>query len=371
MTPSHPLTRFGDVVREIREAEREPLENGLERLVGLEHIEPENLHIKQWGSVEDGTSFTRVFRKGQVLFGKRRAYQRKVALAEFDGICSSDIIVMEAIKGKLLPELLPFIVQSEGFFEYALSTSAGSLSPRTKWKHLSEYQFLLPPIDEQRRIAEILWAADEVVEKWVSQCKKQHQLLIKTCQVWTFPKGEDARDFRLHEVAEILDNERIPLNKETRSNIKGDIPYYGATGIIDYVDDYIFADEIVLIGEDGDHFLKWQYQSQTHLVRGKSWVNNHAHVFRAMEKYCSNEWLYRYFQFRNINPYLQDSASMSRKKLTKQSLRGIPVKIPSKGYQIDSLEKINDIELSYKAALLHLERCKIMHSSLLTELIAG
>jgi type I restriction enzyme, S subunit len=147
---SYSLTRFGDVAREVREAERDPLENGLDRLIGLEHIEPENLHIKEWGSVADGTSFTRVFRKGQVLFGKRRAYQRKVALAEFDGICSSDIVVMEAIEDKLVPELLPFIVQSEGFFEYALSTSAGSLSPRTKWKHLAEYQILPTP---QRRAA--------------------------------------------------------------------------------------------------------------------------------------------------------------------------------------------------------------------------
>ena len=166
MRENFPLIRFGDVAREVREAEQNPLDNGLECLIGLEHIEPENLHIKEWGSVADGTSFTRVFRKGQVLFGKRRAYQRKVALAEFDGICSSDIIVIEAIKDKLVPELLPFIFQSEGFFEHALSTSAGSLSPRTKWKHLAEYKFPLPPKDEQRRIAEILWAADEAVEKY-------------------------------------------------------------------------------------------------------------------------------------------------------------------------------------------------------------
>jgi type I restriction enzyme S subunit len=169
----YPLTRFGDVAREVSEAERDPLENGLDRLIGLEHIEPENLHIKEWGSVADGTSFTRVFRKGHVLFGKRRAYQRKVALAEFDGICSSDIIVMEAIEDKLVPELLPFIVQSEGFFEHALSTSAGSLSPRTKWKHLAEYKFPLPPKDEQRRIAEILWAADYAVEIYANLLKAQ------------------------------------------------------------------------------------------------------------------------------------------------------------------------------------------------------
>ena len=159
------MVRFGDVVRDVNEAERNPLDAGLERYVGLEHIEPENLHLKAWGDLTtDEVSFTKRFRKGQVLFGKRRAYQRKVAVAEFDGICSSDILTFEPKDDALLPELLPFIVQSEGFFEHALGTSSGSLSPRTRWSQLQDYQFSLPPKDAQRRIAEILWAADEVNE---------------------------------------------------------------------------------------------------------------------------------------------------------------------------------------------------------------
>ena len=155
--------RFGDVVRNVNENVRDPLDNGLERFVGLEHIDPESLHIKRWGLIEEGTTFTRKFVKGQVLFGKRRAYQRKVAVAEFDGICSGDILVFEPANNDLLPELLPFIVQSDGFFEHALGTSAGSLSPRTKWKDLARYEFALPPNDEQRRIAGILWAADKAI----------------------------------------------------------------------------------------------------------------------------------------------------------------------------------------------------------------
>lgn len=153
--------KFGDVVRNVDVAERNPLENGLERYVGLDHLDPESLHIKRWGLIEEGTSFTRKFVKGQVLFGKRRAYQRKAAVADFDGICSSDILVFEPISNNLIPELLPFIVQSDSFYEKALSTSAGSLSPRTKWKDLAAYEFTLPLKDEQRRIADILWAADK------------------------------------------------------------------------------------------------------------------------------------------------------------------------------------------------------------------
>ncbi len=160
------LVKFGDVVNNVDISERNPLENGLERYIGLDHIDPESLHIKRWGLIEEGTSFTRKFVAGQVLFGKRRAYQRKVAIAEFDGICSGDILVFEA-KNDLLPELLPFIVQSDGFYEHALGTSAGSLSPRTRWRDLADYEFALPPKDEQRRIADILWAVDETVKSLV------------------------------------------------------------------------------------------------------------------------------------------------------------------------------------------------------------
>lgn len=146
---------------------RDPQSCDLERFVGLEHIDPESLRIKRWGLIADGTSFTRKFTAGQVLFGKRRAYQRKVAVADFDGLCSSDILVFEPADDQLLPELLPFIVQTEGFFQHALGTSAGSLSPRTRWRDLAAYEFPLPPLDEQRRIAEILWATEEIKAKYV------------------------------------------------------------------------------------------------------------------------------------------------------------------------------------------------------------
>ena len=159
------MVKFGEVVKNANLVEREPEANGIERIVGLEHIDPENLHIRRWNSVADGTSFTRKFVPGQTLFGKRRAYQRKVAYAEFEGICSGDILTFEPKDEKvLLHELLPFICQSEAFFDHALGTSAGSLSPRTSWKALKDFEFPLPPLDEQKRIAEILWAADEAME---------------------------------------------------------------------------------------------------------------------------------------------------------------------------------------------------------------
>ena len=98
-----------------------------------------------------------------MLFGKRRAYQRKVAVPDFGGVCSGDIYVFESTnEHHLLPDLLPFICQTDGFFEHAIGTSAGSLSPRTNWKSLAAYEFALPPLDEQRRIVEALQAIGQV-----------------------------------------------------------------------------------------------------------------------------------------------------------------------------------------------------------------
>jgi type I restriction enzyme, S subunit len=157
--------KFGDVVRVSKARSQDPLSDGIERYVGLEHLEPGDLRIRSWGNVVDGVTFTSVFQPGQVLFGKRRAYQRKVAVADFSGVCSGDIYVLETKDATvLLPELLSFICQTDAFFDHAVGTSAGSLSPRTNWTSLENFDFALPPIDEQLRVVSAMVAFDECFE---------------------------------------------------------------------------------------------------------------------------------------------------------------------------------------------------------------
>lgn len=151
---------FGDVVRNVNETLGDPESSGIDRVIAMEHMEPGELKIERWGSLDDGTTFTRRVKPGQTLFGKRRAYQRKVAYAEFGAICSGDILTFEADETQMLAEFLPFLVQSNEFFDHALDTSAGSLSPRTNWRDLSHFEFDLPPLDEQKRIADLLWSVE-------------------------------------------------------------------------------------------------------------------------------------------------------------------------------------------------------------------
>lgn len=147
---------LGDVAREIKQ--KVPVDQELPT-VGLEHLDPGEVELAHWDEGVE-TTFTKAFSKGQVLFGRRRAYLRKAAVAPFDGICSGDITVI-APKGNLSPRLLPFIIQNDALFEHAVTNSAGSLSPRVKWQSLSQFEFELPSIAKQEDLADILWTAQE------------------------------------------------------------------------------------------------------------------------------------------------------------------------------------------------------------------
>ena len=169
---------FGDVVRLSGARVADPEAAGIERFVGLEHIEPGDLRIRRWGDVADGTTFTSLFKPGQVLFGKRRAYQRKVAVPDFEGVCSGDIYVLEPANERLMPELLPFLCQTDAFFDHAVRTSAGSLSPRTNWTSLASFEFLLPPIQEQARLVEGLIAVDNSGNELEQVVKTSESLIV-------------------------------------------------------------------------------------------------------------------------------------------------------------------------------------------------
>jgi len=168
LKPGWRRVKFGEVVQLSKARSQDPLADGIERYVGLEHLEPGDLRIRSWGNVADGVTFTSVFQPGQVLFGKRRAYQRKVAVADFSGVCSGDIYVLETKDPKvLLPQLLPFICQTDAFFDHAVGTSAGSLSPRTNWTSLAGFEFALPPQDHQKRTVSLLTKVDALADRLI------------------------------------------------------------------------------------------------------------------------------------------------------------------------------------------------------------
>lgn len=165
LKPGWKMVKFGDIAQNVA-VRVDPADAKTDVYVGLEHLDPSTIHLRQWGHPSDVTGQKLAFKKGDVIFGRRRAYQRKLTVAEFDGICSAHAMVVRAKPKMILPEFLPFFLQSDMFMERAIEISVGSLSPTINWKTLREQAFPLPTLDEQKRIAEILWAADEAIQKY-------------------------------------------------------------------------------------------------------------------------------------------------------------------------------------------------------------
>jgi restriction endonuclease S subunit len=153
--------RFDEIAINVNERVDDPSEAGVEHYVGLEHLDSDSLAICRWGSPADVEATKLRFRKGDIIFGRRRAYQRKLGVAHFDGICSAHAMVLRAKPDVVLPEFLPFFMQSDLFMERAKQISVGSLSPTINWPALAREEFSLPPLDKQRRIAEALEATSE------------------------------------------------------------------------------------------------------------------------------------------------------------------------------------------------------------------
>jgi type I restriction enzyme S subunit len=158
------MTAIAECDKKFPEHEKE-----VERFVGLENLEPENFQLQGYGLIANGTTFTKRFVKGDVLFGKRRAYLKKIAVADFDGICSGDILVIRAKEKKMLQGLLPYYISAEAFINHAVSTSARSLSPRTKWKDLETFEVAIPDMKTQEQILEVLKQFGTTIEQLKNQ----------------------------------------------------------------------------------------------------------------------------------------------------------------------------------------------------------
>lgn len=151
--------RFDQMAVQVKD-KVDPAEADVDRYVGLEHIDPESLKIRRWGETSEVESSKILFKSGDIIFGKRRAYQRKLAVADFDGICSAHAMVLRPKTDVVLEDFLPFFMQSDIFMDRAVKISVGGLSPTINWGDLAKEEFALPPLEEQRRIAQVLRAAE-------------------------------------------------------------------------------------------------------------------------------------------------------------------------------------------------------------------
>ena len=318
--------RFGDVAIQTKEVV--DIENtSLTRYVAGEHMFSEDIHLRKWGTVGDGylgPAFIRKFNKGDILYGSRRTYLKKVAIADFDGITANTTFVIKANEDLIEPVLLAHLMLSHDFTEYSVKNSRGSVNPYINWKDIADYEFLLPPKAEQKRLAELLWAADEVVEKE----KRERDALKSDLRTELLQIGNYSNDSQLplNIVCDILDNKRKPLSSRERYKIKGSYPYYGVNGIVDYINTYIFDEDLVLLAEDCGNYSNFKEESIAYYITGKSWINNHVHVLKAKDEIILSKWLYYSLAHKDTVKYINGS---TRGKLCSSELSRISLYVPT------------------------------------------
>ena len=307
------------------------------------------------------------FKENDILFGKLRPYLKNYLLADFSGIAIGDFWVLRRLES---PDFLFYLIQSQKF-TYISNISSGSKMPRSDWKLVSSFHFDIPKINEQIGIGKVLKLLDKLIS--LQQRKLRYLSAIKKSLLQNMLVDNDLRpelrftkfsgnweQHKISEMAKRLDNLRIPVTASNRK--KGDIPYYGANGIQDYVEGFTHKGENILIAEDGANNLD---NYPIRLVKGKIWVNNHAHVLKAYKNCTDIQFLEFELKKLNIYKYLVGG---SRLKLNADILMNISIKSPTLkeqkkiGFMLSLLEentifqqrKLNKLELLNQFFLQHM-----------------
>lgn len=190
LKPGWKVWRFDQMATNVNVRIDNPSESGMDHYVGLEHLDADSLKIRRWGTPDDVEATKLMFKKGDIIFGRRRAYQRKLGVAEFDGICSAHAMVLRAKADVVLPHFLPFFMQSDLFMKRAVEISVGSLSPTINWKTMAVQEFALPPLEDQRTILKVLMAAEECAIA-NEEAKRAHERLLASFIQQSFSRFDE------------------------------------------------------------------------------------------------------------------------------------------------------------------------------------
>lgn len=356
--------KFGDVVQLSKARCADPLAEGIERYVGLEHLEPGDLRVRSWGNVADGTTFTNVFRPGQVLFGKRRAYQRKVAVADFSGVCSGDIYVLESKDAAvLLPELLPFICQTDAFFEHAVGTSAGSLSPRTNWTSLADFEFVLAPIEEQTRTSALLVAGLQAIDKLRAACDVLP--LLRRSMEMRLLSMEGTLKRKVGDVAKFTSGKGIRVSDLPKSPSESNsVPVFGGNGISGYTDSVMdgTTEPTVVVGRVG------QFCGVTSMTAGPCWITDNALYPAKLSDDIEPAFLAICLRASNLN---RSKLGEYLPLITQEVIHKIEIPVPPAADQIAAINEFAQIEATETALMGRLSDTKRLVMRVASQMFTG
>lgn len=284
-------------------------------------------------------------RAGDVLFAHNATVGPVAKLIGIpEAILSTTLTLFRTDAKKLSEDFLMQSMSSYIFrkqYEKVMGQSTRNQVPITAQRL---FAISLPPLPEQKKIAEILSCWDRGIEEVDSVLRSIFRLKSELLRRLIYSKNiPSARKLSISESCDILDNKRKPLNQEQRAVMQGSYPYYGANGQVDSINEFIFDEPLVLLAEDGGNFSEYRTRPIAYQIRGKSWVNNHAHVLRARSNLVSQDFLFYSLVHRDITPVLNGG---TRAKLNKSELESITLDVPTRSVQDNITNLLNSITLA-------------------------
>ncbi len=311
---------------------------------------------------KDGLHKTRLVEEGDFLLSNSMSFGRPYIMKTRGCIHDGWLVLKDKEVEQINKDFLYYYLSSPVIFEQFDKLAAGSTVRNLNIRLVSSVKIPIPPLPEQNRIVAILDEAFEAIDKAKANIERNIQnaeelFQRKLNEVFT-QRGEGWEEKRLDEVCENLDSMRKPVTKKDRE--EGPYPYYGASGIVDYVADFIFDEDLLLVSEDGANLLARTYPI-AFSISGKNWVNNHAHVLR-FDNFASQRFIEYYLNSIKLDPWV---SGMAQPKLNQRNLNSIPVPFPSIADQeiiVNLLDLLkNDIESltsAYKNKIKGLEELK-------------
>jgi len=275
---------------------------------------------------------------------------------------------------KLNNTYLKYHFLSDIFQSYLYRMAIGTTVLGIQGKILHKMKMPLPPLKEQEKIAKILTTWDSAISKQEELIKVKQEnkkgLMKKLLSGEIRFDGFNGKweDVKLGKIVNCFDNKRIPINKIARQKMKGDIPYYGSTSIVDYVNDYIFDDDLVLVSEDGGYFYDFQRKPIAFYITGKSWINNHAHVIKNRDDSLNLKYLYFSLVHKDITAFLNGG---TRAKLNKKDLLSLKIKLPPIKEQQKIAEVLTLADQKIELLKTELTELKEQKKALMQKLLTG
>ncbi|WP_339873479.1 restriction endonuclease subunit S [Olleya marilimosa] len=330
-------TKLGELATEISKRVDNPSESEYDRFVSLRCFVSGNIKIKTWEPTENLASSAKAFESGDILFARRNAYLRRASMVDFNGCCSGDAFVLRENHDKVVPGYLAFLLNSNALWDYANSNAAGTMSKRVKWRDLAEYEFLLPPKDLQAKLAELLWAMDEVVERENDILDKNINLRKSQLKetYFTIPIKHRSEKVILEKLIKLSSGKTRPKDLRDKPIDNYVYPVYGGNGIIGYSKDYLIEYDTIVLGRVGE------YCGVVHDTSGKIWVSDNALYVKEYLSSIDKYYLSRFLEYIDLNKQQNKS---SHPLITQSKVCSNSIPMLSKELMLKQNLKLNGIE---------------------------